>query len=138
VRVRKALWAEHKAICQLAKLSPFSRTFLDIRFIQEYYVKGEVLVAEDRGKLVGFICVRHCVRKPHTSVYDMGVAVPRQGVGAKLLEAVEKASPWKRIRLISEKANSNAGKFYTAMGFKVTGAGENKQGEPYWILEKQL
>lgn len=138
MRVVKASWEDHKEICALARLSPFSKGFVDVRFVQEYYQKGWILVTRTRGAVSGFICVRHLVRKAYSSVYYMGVATKRSGVGSVLLSEVGEQSPWRCVKLISEKANVEGLAFYKALGFYVEGEGANKQGEPFWRLTLDL
>lgn len=136
MKVIPATWEQHKEIAALCKLSPYSKGFLDMYYIQEYYQKRDVLITLQRSKITGFIAVRHCKLRPYTSVYYMGVTVKRTGIGRALIEKVQSLSPWKILRLISEKANNEGLKFYKSLGFKVLGESTNKQGEPYWILER--
>lgn len=136
MKIRPALWEEHKAISAIAKLSKFTKGFASggLRFVDTYYEKGWVLVAEHRGKIVGFVCVRHCTRKPHTSIYYIGVAEKRKGVGKALLMRALKDSPHNALMLISEKENEEGLKFYKHIGFKVVDQGANSAGVPYWRL----
>ncbi len=139
MKIVKAKWEEHDEVVKVAKLSKFSKGFAGggLRYIDSYYQKGWVLVAKERNKIVGFVCVRHCIRKatPHTSVYYLGAAEKRKGIGTALINAVMAESNWKCIELISEKENEDGFKFYKKLGFKVIGDGANAAGIPYWRLE---
>lgn len=137
MKIAKAAWAEHKEISVVARLSPYSKGFASggLRYVDSYYEKGWVLTARAGRKLLGFVCVRHCVNKPHTSIYYLGVAEKRKGVGTALLMEALKQSKWKCLELISEKENLEGFKFYKALGFKVIGDGANSKGVPYWRLE---
>lgn len=139
MKIVAAKWDEHAEVAKVAKLSKFSKGFASggLRFVDTYYEKGWVLVAKERSKIVGFICVRHCVQKskPHTSVYYLGAAEKRKGIGTALISAAMKASSWGRIQLISEKENEDGFKFYKKLGFKVVSDGANAAGVPYWRLE---
>jgi ribosomal protein S18 acetylase RimI-like enzyme len=141
MKIVPAKWEEHDEVAKVAKLSKFSKGFAGggLRYVEEYYAKGWVLVAKERGKILGFICVRHCVvkSKPHTSVYYLGVAKKRCGIGTRLIDAVMAESKWKCIELISEKENLEGLAFYQTIGFKTIGDGANAAGVPYWRLEKK-
>lgn len=142
MKISKANWEEHKEICTIARLSPYTKGFASggLRYVDTYYEKGWVLAAYRGKKITGFVCVRHCVRNPHTSVYYIGVLERRKGLGRALLERVLKDSPHGTIRLISEKENEDGLAFYKRLGFKVEGEGANSAGVPYWklILQGQL
>jgi ribosomal protein S18 acetylase RimI-like enzyme len=137
MKVLQAKWAEHKEISAVAKLSKFSKGFASggLRYVDQYYEKGWVSTVRLRSKVVGFICVRHCTREPHTSVYYLGVAEKRRGIGSALIQEAMKQSAWKCLELISEKENEEGLAFYKALGFKVIGDGANSQDVPYWRLE---
>lgn len=139
MKIVKAKWEEHDQIAAIAKLSKFSKGFASggLRYIDSYYEKGWVFIAKEGKKILGFVCVRHCVQKskPHTSVYYLGAAEKRKGVGTALINAVMLESSWDCIELISEKENEDGFKFYQKLGFKVIGDGANAAGIPYWRLE---
>lgn len=137
LKIEKAKWADHKDISAVAKLSKFSKGFAGggLRYIESYYEAGWVYVKRTRGKIVGFVCVRHCTREPHTSIYYLGVSEKRKGIGRALLKAALKDSKWKCLELVSEKENEEGFAFYKKLGFKVIGEGANSKGVPYWRLE---
>lgn len=136
MKIRKAKWEEHKRVCEVARLSKFTKGFASggLRFVDSYYQRGEVLVAEAHGRLLGFACVRHCVRRPYTSVYYIGATENGRGVGRALLRQVLKESPHTCIQLISEKENKQGLGFYRHIGFTIQGEGANRAGVPYWRL----
>jgi ribosomal protein S18 acetylase RimI-like enzyme len=137
LKVVKASWADHKEICEVARLSKFSKGFAGggLRYVETYYEAGWVYIVRLRGKIVGFVCVRHCTREPHTSIYYLGVSVKRKGIGRALLMQALKDSKWKCLELVSEKENEEGFAFYKALGFKKIGEGANSKGVPYWRLE---
>jgi ribosomal protein S18 acetylase RimI-like enzyme len=140
LKIVKARWEEHAAVTALAKLSKFTKGFASggLRYVDTYYQKGWVYLAKERGRLLGFCCVRHCVNKPHTSIYYIGVKpeLRGKGIGRALLQAVRKDSRWPTLELISEKENEQGFAAYKALGFNVVGEGANAAGVPYWRLHQ--
>jgi len=153
MKIEKAKWSEHKEILKLSALSKFTKGFSGVGMgnVEEYYTRGWVSVVRQKGKIVGFLCVHHCVRKPHkpdiyydkflryyerphTSVYYVGTSVPRKGIGSALLQHAMKTSPNGLLELISEKENVQGLRFYKKLGFKVVGEGQNSAKVPYWRL----
>jgi ribosomal protein S18 acetylase RimI-like enzyme len=67
--------------------------------------RGWIRVAVDWSRhdkpIVGFVCVRHKVRQPETSLYFMGVDpdYKRQGIAKLLLDDMKEQCPNPRIAL---------------------------------------
>jgi ribosomal protein S18 acetylase RimI-like enzyme len=138
MKITKAVWADHAEVSALAKLSKFTKGFASggLRYIDTYYNNGWVYIVRLRGKIAGFCCVRHCVNRPHTSVYYIGVdpAQRGKGIGRALIQAAQKEANFPRLELISEKENEESLKFYKKLGFKIVGDGANSKKIPYWRL----
>lgn len=116
---------DDRAACRVARASgKFARDFASILFVRQgirkLYARGAVLGAWVRGELVGFCCAPHLVRKPHTSVYYMGVLPEfRQcGAGKALIRHALAASPHGRLELVCEEGNAEGTAFYRALGFR--------------------
>jgi ribosomal protein S18 acetylase RimI-like enzyme len=116
--------ADHKTIVRLARQSPFTRS-LSVRYIDTYYHRGEVgkLVRysglSNDWETVGFILVRHCVRRPYTSVYYVVVDEQHRGrgLGGRLLDWAEGQSPWTETRLGVDERNDGARRYWERLGF---------------------
>ena len=125
IYVRHMRRKEDKLVCKVAKqCGKFARDFASIMFIRQgidkLYERHAVLGAWLGGELVGFCCAPHLVRKPHTSIYYMGVLEQHRQTGAGkalVLEAL-KRSPHKRLELVCEEGNEAGLAFYKALGFK--------------------
>lgn len=118
-----ATWEDHKPILKLSKQSPYTKTLGDVRYIQEYYAKGWMLKAEQRGEIVAFACIRHCLRNPYTTIYYLGVteSCRGKGVGRRLEMEIENNSPHEEIRLGIEEDNKQGQAFWIALGFVASG-----------------
>lgn len=156
MKIEVAKWEDHPEVLRLSARSKFTKGFSGVGMggVEEYYKRGWVTVVRQRGVIIGFLCVHHCVRKPvrrvgkeiyhakcahfydrvHSSVYYVGTSVPRKGIGKALVLRALKDSPNGLLELISEKENEQGLKFYKALGFQVVGEGENAAGVPYWRL----
>lgn len=125
VEVRPLKLREDPVVCSLAKLSGrFARDFASILFIrrslEQLYRSEAVLGAFARESLVGFCCCKHLVRKPHSSIYYMGVhpEFRQLGAGKALVQSALRASPWHRLELVCEEDNTEGMAFYKALGFR--------------------
>lgn len=156
MKITKASWEDHAEILKLSARSKFTKGFSGVGMgsVKDYYDRGWVSIIRQRGAIVGFLCVHHCVRKPvrragkdlyhakfarfydrvHSSVYYVGTSVQRKGVGTALLQHALKTSPNALLELISEKENEQGLAFYKHLGFQVVGEGANSAGVPYWRL----
>lgn len=140
--------ADHKALLKLAKQSPYTVGFADVRFIQEYYSSGWIIKATLDEELVGFACIRHCLKRPYTTVYYLGVAEGkrRMGVGDLIMTYIRCVTPHKELRLGVDESNKGGRDFWVRLGFKpimdVLGISPyftvNKQGGRIFQLRKEL
>lgn len=124
--VRPAVFTEHKAIMNIAKLSKYTRDFSNMMFSGEAaYEKKWINVAVDDLSYLGFYCVRHKVRTPSTTLYFIGVEPYRKagGIGQSLLNHLIENSPHPRVELNCMKDNLEALKFYECNGFEIVGEG---------------
>lgn len=124
IRVRPGRYEEHKTLAKISRESPHTRGFCDVRYIQEYYDRGWVGVAEQKGadgrwEVVGFTLVRHCLRKPWTSVYYVAVSSDLRGlgIGVKLFDWVVRTTPHPTLKLGVDENNEGAKRFWTRLGF---------------------
>ena len=143
MNVLVAQWKDDKQIQVIAKQSKFTRDFCSILFvrqnIRQWYKEGVVAKAVNRkGEILGFICAKHLIRKPHTTVYYMGVEASQhgKGVGRALINWALRTSPWGKIQLVCEEGNEAGSKFYDRLGFKVVDRGTvGKAERPYRRME---
>ena len=103
---------------------------------EEVFRKGWVLVAEEAGKLLGFISFRHKVRSPESTLYFLMTSEEARGKGiAKaLMEAMMESSQHTKMRLNVMK-NNNALGFYLKQGFDIV---ETPPHGKWSILEKEF
>lgn len=156
MKITKAVWEDHAEILKLSARSKFTKGFSGVGMgsVKDYYDRGWVSVIKQRGTIVGFLCVHHCVRKPvrrankalyhekfarlydcvHSSVYYIGTSLLRKGIGTALIQHALKTAPNVCLELISEKENEQGLAFYKRLGFQVVGEGSNSAGVPYWRL----
>ena len=141
VRVARATLSDDAALCAIAKQHKHTKDFCSILFIrrsiEELYAAGGIGKATQRGKVVGFVCSKHLIRKPYTSIYYMGVdeAHTREGIGLALIDWTFQRSPHNRIQLICEDINKSALEFYASAGFRLLERGATKSGKTYQRLE---
>ena len=102
--------------------------YLDVIFMQE---NGEIVVAEQDGKIVGFACLTY-VERPATvyrmaqkycDIDELDVAAPfrRQGIGRAMFDFIRSHSAEKgfdRIELNMWEFNEDALRFYESLGFR--------------------
>ena len=142
VYTRVATFADHDAICDIMKTSPFTRSFSSIMFSNdEAYNKGWIrVIVSEGGQILGASCVRHKVREPRTILYFLAIepTLRSSGVGALLMQDLEQETPWRRVHLDVNKKNPRAKTFYERLGYKVTGERTMKNGDDVWDLEKAL
>ena len=139
VTFRSADWSEEPEIKQLVKAcGKFVRTYSGIRDIQKMYDKGSVYVAEtiDETK-VAFAVVAHLVRKPWSSIYEIGTHpdYKRQAIGSRFIRYIQHVSPHEAIRLVCDARNTEGFAFYFSQGFTDLGARQNKSGDVIHDLE---
>jgi len=87
---------------------------------REYYEKGEILKAVRGNEIVGFACVRHCIKRPYTTIYYLGVALAERGkgIGRMLEERVEEDSKHPTIKIGIEEDNTDGILFWESLGFE--------------------
>jgi putative acetyltransferase len=91
----------------------------------------EVWVAERDGIVVGWGAIRGgYLEGLYTAPEFAG-----QGVGAGLLETVERLMRGRGIQAVQAEASSNAREFYLRRGYRVTGPQTPKRA---WSIEKEL
>lgn len=135
-RIRRATREDWPAITAIAKHSPYTKGVTNPRVVAPDTIeRGEMAVCEAGGKVVGFVAVRHLVRKPYTSLHYVGVDPEwrSRGVGERLVRWAWRKSPHKAVRLLCEIENKPAHKFYRRLGFKQVDRGANAAGTPYYV-----
>jgi ribosomal protein S18 acetylase RimI-like enzyme len=146
VRVRKAVLAEDPTVCDVAKLSKYTKDFATLNYIREeiqnLYLKGFVGVATSGSKLCGFVYVRHLVLKsrPVSVIHYLGVCpdTTGKGVGRALVEWALNTSPHGVVQLGVEERNTEAVAFYDKLGFSrigLTAVGPKNRPRPYIKME---
>lgn len=98
------------------------------KIIDIFNSKSILLIAEDSGKIVGFISAERGFAKriKHSAYIVIGVlnSYSGRGIGTKLLEHIEKwaiENNVKRLELTVMTHNKNGIKLYEKMGFKKEG-----------------
>jgi ribosomal protein S18 acetylase RimI-like enzyme len=85
-----------------------------------------LLIAEDGGKLAGYVLVLYPPRSRHARLYSIAVAphLGGRGVGTRLLAAAEQAA-WRRrrrsMRLEVHERNTRASSRYEKSGYRLFG-----------------
>lgn len=126
--VRPAIWAEKKAIHAIAKLSPYTKKWADVYYLQQYFEREAIGVCYIGFDMAGFIMLHHCVKRPYSSVYYAGVKVPRCGIGTALMEWAWQRSPHTEYRLTVDADNTVAQQFWARCGFVQYGTKPVKDG----------
>lgn len=123
IEIITATFEDDPEIGKIASQSKYTRDFNRLWFIRtnilNHYSKGHVGKAIVGRRIVGFVLVNHLKRKPHSSIYYMGVDrdVKREGVGRQLVSWALSASPWNKLQLVCEDSNVEGMKFYLSLGF---------------------
>lgn len=131
-KVSIATEKQHDAIVAVARTTKYTSAYGNIMFSSpEHYKRGWIYAAELDGKVVGFACVRHLVRRPETNIYFVGVRedLRSKGCGARLLREIAHRSPHSRIVLKVATDNPRARSFYERIGFTLEGFDAD-----YWHL----
>jgi ribosomal protein S18 acetylase RimI-like enzyme len=136
VTFRTATLGDKPLVGELVKAcGKFVRTYSGIRNLDELYRKGFVTVAVVDEvideKIVGFAVAPHLIKKPWTSIYEIGVHpdYQRQGIGRAFIVHLANESPYRRLRLVCDARNVNGLHFYTDLGFAAVGKRQNRSGE---------
>lgn len=121
----------------------FVKTYSGIRNLDELYRKGYVTLAvlDDRvgaldEEIVGFAVAPHLVKKPWTSIYEIGVHPDhqREGIGREFIAYLLKESPYRHLRLVCDERNMSGLIFYSALGFEGVGRRRNRSGDVIFDL----
>lgn len=100
------------------------------RWVRELVPNNRICVAEDKGRLAGFIVI-----DPGSGYLDQIVVAPEDwgtSVAKRLMDEAKRISP-ARISLEVNQGNARAIGFYERAGFEYTGAGVNPlSGLPVW------
>ena len=129
---------ERKELIAIAKTSKHTSGFSNHHYSGELiFEKNWIIVAELKGEVVGFACVRHGTRNKYTSLYYMVVLekARRLGVGRALLKKTAWDSPHDVIRLRVSLENQDALRFYQRIGFYMLGEAHMSDKNPYARLE---
>lgn len=130
--IRPARYEERDKLCALAKTSKYTKDFSNSQMFsgETHFAKGWIRVAEIDGRIVGFTCVRHKVKRTAETVLYFVVVDPAQrgkGVGHALIQDMYDNSPYKTFTLNVMKTNFEAASWYYRMGWLV--AGESLGGQ---------
>lgn len=140
VRCRRADYSLHKNLLKIAGESAYTRGFADVRYVQSYYEAGWIGAATYDGDVVGFVCIRHCIRNPWTTIYYLGITkrLRGRGLGKRLLDWVEAETPHEELRLGVDESNVGALAFWEGQGFSPLGVfTSNKAGGKIWQMAKR-
>lgn len=100
------------------------------RWVGELVPKNRIRIAEDNGRLTGFIVI-----DPGSGYLDQIAVAPEDwstGVATRLMDEAKRISP-ARILLEVNKENARAIRFYERAGFERTGERLNpRSGRPTW------
>lgn len=137
IAVRAAAWDERDRVAYLARrCGPGVKTFFDVHNPQEYFDRGDVLVAEIGARMLGFAMRRFLVREPGVvSLYEIGVHpdVRRAGIGSALMTAVLAGRPV--MRLVVGADNDGAIRFYHRHGLREVEKRQTRHGQ--WVLKME-
>jgi GNAT superfamily N-acetyltransferase len=126
ITIETATFEDDTEICQLARLSRYTREFATHIFfrddIEQTYAKGEVAVAREAGRVVGFVYCKRPKRKPFAVVHYM--ASRRKGLGARLLQWASQFAKPLPVELSCEHTNERGLAFYSSVGAKILYLGE--------------
>jgi ribosomal protein S18 acetylase RimI-like enzyme len=134
--IRRADREDWPAIVDIAKTSPYTKGVTNPRVVAADTIeRGEMAVCEVDDEVVGFVAVRHLVRKPYTSLHYVGVHPEwrSKGIGERLVAWAQRNSPHGTVRLLCEIENKPAHKFYKRLGFERVERGANASGQPYYV-----
>ena len=114
----------------------FVKTYSGIRNLDELYRKGSVTVATFRGDIIGFAVAPHLVKKPWTSIYEIGVhpEYQRQGIGRAFIAYLLDNSPYRHLRLVCDARNTAGLRFYSDLGFVGIDKRQNRSGDTIFDL----
>lgn len=124
VKFRPALGSERAEVEAVVKAcGKYVRTYSGIMSLDRLWANGSVHVGLDHDQpgspIVAFAVAPHLVRKPWTSVYEIGVHPDhqRRGIGAEFIRYLLRASPHRQLRLVCDVTNTGGLAFYESLGF---------------------
>lgn len=132
--VQYAELIDHEKICELAKTSPFTAYFVSHPFFtndwQGMYKRKEVGVLREKDELLGFVYVKHLLKRPYSKLHFMTVhpSARHRGIGAMLIAWARSITPHVHMRLMCETNNVEALAFYRAQGGKELGLHVTRSG----------
>lgn len=139
--VRKATHADLDSVKSIADANRQSIGFVMRGALEEGVTRGWLLVAEQDGDVVGFAHYRHCVRLPHTTLYELCVTKTHrgQGYGKSLITAIrQEAQHLGKCIKLKTPVDLSANGFYAALGFQCVGTEQGKKRAlNVWTLEVQ-
>jgi ribosomal protein S18 acetylase RimI-like enzyme len=137
VTFRTATPADKPIVDVLVKAcGKFVRTYSGIRNLDELYRKGSVALAVSDGEIIGFAVAPDLVKKPWTSIYEIGVHPDhqREGIGREFIAYLLKRSPYRHLRLVCDARNTQGLHFYADLGFVAIDKRQNRSGETIFDL----
>lgn len=139
--IRAAKPEELRTIFTLSRAcGPYTKKLSEVRFIQEYFTRGEMLVITHADVIVGFALIRNLVRKPYTSIYYLGVhpTARGRGLGKRLLTHIELQSPHAEVRLGVDEDNTESQAFWKRCGFVQHDTTVTKRGSNVFQMKKEI
>lgn len=122
VAVRQAQLNDLEAVKRLADLHRHELGFVLLPSLKEQIDKGEIIVAEQEGQVIGFVDY-HIRRDKQLTLYHIAVDPDwqRQGAGGALLSALETIARNHECTCILLKCPVDlpANRFYEAQGYKL-------------------
>jgi GNAT superfamily N-acetyltransferase len=108
--------------------------------VRTHIERCELLVADDRGELVGFLAYRtDWFQCAFVSLVVVAERARRRGIARALFEAVERRSPSARLFSSTEETNAVSIQMHRALGFIPSGYIDNlPQGYRELLLYKRL
>lgn len=141
VNFRTARHDERKDVEALVKrCGKFVRDYFGMRGLEKYWAKGQVFLAETpKGELVGFAVAPDLVRKPWTTIHEIGIdpTWQRMGIASRFVRFLCAMSPHHRLRLVCDVRNDAALALYGSLGFRQLAARENRRGDTIVDLEME-
>jgi phosphinothricin acetyltransferase len=129
--IRKASADDLQPISDLAKQSCRELGFVPNSEITGAIRRGNIIVAELFGKVVGFQEYRHLINREQTTLYHKAVSSKyrRYGIGSKLVDFVvsEATSFGKKLIVVKCVSGLGANDFHLKYGFKLARTEEGKR-----------
>ena len=97
---------------------------LDLELVQSLFAKGEFLVAEDKGTLVGCVYLEHRGERAYLGLLSVAPEQQRSGIGSMLMREAEQRCAQAGCRFIDLKTidlRTDNREFYKRRGYFETG-----------------